>query len=730
MGIRKVTEAEQEAPKPKKGIGSIRAGIWGGIGGALLFVGLFGFSLWMFQGLTYFDVDAEDVQETILEHYKSDLIQQQARILGAYAIIGGALGLFFGLVGAGFLRKDRRKGRIYALICGLLGALLIHVMMMGRALGLTPALYSDWFHEAGPPWQALQGVFTLILVPPVMNVLLVLMILGALGTIARRIAPKAGLFVLAFLLIGCGLGAYMLDRNRDFPRSKTDPAKPNVLILAADSLRPDRLSFFGHSRQTSPAIDRIAREGLVFSDTYVPLARTFPSLASILTGQDPHTHGIRHMFPDPAATRLDGSLGFILAEQGYRTAVIADYAGDVFPRMEAGFETVQAPDFFAGTLAFEAALRLHKMLLPYLDNGPGRKLFPSLTNMADNSDAALLADQIIAAFDEDPDRPFFINAFFSATHFPYTPRYPYYKLYANRNYDGPYKYRKKTELGGVKIQAADIAQVRALFDGCIASFDAQVARIKAEMIKRGIWENTIVLITGDHGESLFEISGEFGHGDNFRRNYTHRVPMILHWPDGFGPIGKAGAQGRFEGLFSSLDFVPTVLANLGIAPPGRIDGKDLTPIVTGDAQSVREAIFAETGLWFAVIDRDYLSALRIRYPEIVDIYQVNDWETGAVTIQPAVDETSEIAKHRMATDGRYKLIYMPVPGGVRYECYDTILDPTETRDLYPLIKSDESISSALDSILDPCLVLKMQLLEWMDSAERAEVRNEYAIRIK
>ena len=721
MGIREViddrpelfTESNRAPAGKRRGVGTFGAAFWGALGGMALFAGMFGLCLWLSAGFSIMDVKNETVEKIVFEQYLYHIVFFQLKILLAYLAVGSVLGALYGLVGGGFFSREKRRGRLMSLLCGLLGALTIQIAVLLFALGDTPALYSPWFHETGPPLAALQGMTGQVLTPPVMKILIVLLFFGALWTLAGRISRRLGRPLLGFVCVAGAAGAYTWFATRPVVRMPQDPKRPNVLILSTDSVRPDRLGCYGHFRDTSPNLDGLAADSWLFTGAHVPLARTFPSWASLLTGQYPHTHGIRNMFPHPHDTHLSGSMVRAFTKQDYRTAVLADYAGDIFPRMEAGFDRTIAPDFTFQGLIDTASLQLHFLLLPYLDNEPARKVFPILNDFSDNADPKVLADRVIRYLDEQPDRPFFAAVFFSPTHFPFATHYPYYKRYMDGAYTGPYKFRKPPELALKTITSDDVRAIRALVDGAILAFDTQVGRILEALQARGALENTIIIVTSDHGENLYENIEDLGHGDHFRGNYTLRVPLLVSWPRGVGILGEGARHGRIDGLVSQIDLAPTILSNLGFEPPAPMDGVDLTDLITGKVPGVRDELYAETGLWFVSLSADYLSTRRILYPDISLMGQVEPG-TGRVTLKPAYNDITNIAKHRAVFDDQYKVIAMPTSRGMRWECFNRITDPDERANLF-------------EGEVQACEAFKEKLLDWMASAPGVELKNGFVL---
>lgn len=691
-------------------IGSAWYGAWGGM---VLFAGMFVLCLSLYDNYSFMDVQSGKVFELILNNYLVHVALFQTQILGAYLVVGAALGAFFGLVGGGFFNKENRKSRLYCIGSGFLGALTFQIAVLLYALGNTPAVYSKYFHEAGPPWSGLQGVATALLIPPVMKVIIALLIFTGCWKIARRISRRLGPLALIALIVAAVVVVSMKLHNFQIPRRIQDQKHPNVLILAADSVRPDRLGCYGHFRQTSPNIDKLAGGSFVFDQAMAVIPRTFPSWASILTGQYPHTHGIRHMFPLPKDTSLDDSIAHLFAQKGYITSVFSDFAGDVFPRMEAGFEITDAPMFDFVTMMDTTALEMHFLLLPYLDNHFGRMVFPVLDAFSTNADPKIVTDRFLRFLDSTPDRPFFTVLFYSTPHFPFGTHFPYYNKFTNENYKGPYKYMKRTSLSEDELTKEDQLQVLGLYDGAIAAFDNEAGRIFRALEDREILENTIIIVTSDHGTSLYENPGDIGHGDHFRGNFTLKIPLIIRWVKDFGKIGKSIPAGRFGGLVSHVDIAPTLVSNFEMNPSGKIEGSDLTRVITQQTRNAHEFLFAESGMWFVQVANQYLKDRRIPYPNIETAGEIMPG-SNLIVLQTKYTDIVNIAKHRMVTDGHMKVIAMPTVRGMHYECYNLDNDPMEKEDLSHISPAE-------------CLPYIDAVNRWMASAPNVEMVNGFAL---
>jgi arylsulfatase A-like enzyme len=448
-------------------------------------------------------------------------------------------------------------------------------------------------------------------------------------------------------------------------------AKPNVLILAADSLRADRIV-----PHIAPRMSRLADQGVRFDHAYVSLPRTFPSWVTILTGRHPHHHGIRSMFPrwEDRAKDFD-AVPQRFAREGYVTSVVSDFAGDIFDRIALGWSATHVPTFDFRQLIRQRALERQTPLLPYLQSRGGRAVFPVLRELNDAADPRLLTRDAISELAAVSGKPFFLTVFFSTAHFPYAAPAPYYGRFTRASYRGRYKYDKPVGLEqDVPADTADIDQVRSLYDGAVSGIDDGVADILDALERSGQAGNTIVVLIADHGETLFENGRGEGHGDHLFGDEGTHIPFIVYDPR------HAADHRRVSGVVRDVDIAPTLYELAGIAPPADVDGSSLAPVIAGADLPPRLA-FAETGLWFTEEVSGLPASLRLPYPGVAGITEVDADHRDEVVLSRDARPLAIVAKHRMVRDDRYKLVYAPTRSGVKYFFYDTASDPGETRDV-------------------------------------------------
>ncbi len=361
----------------------------------------------------------------------------------------------------------------------------------------------------------------------------------------------------------CALAAALLALLAGCAR---EAPRPNVLLITVDTLREDRLALCAQ-------LEAFGREALVFPAVTSPRAKTTPALASLMSGLYPHEHGVRELL-QPLSPAVP-----VLAERlraaGWSTAAIvgnwvlgAERAG-----LARGFEqwTEELPD----------AQRVPP------ENVPERRA-RSLT------DGALVALGLERwkegsagprASACSAGKPWFLWLHYMDPHGSYDPPPEFARGGAApepidaasepRPFVAEYNVPASARLPDGRI---DAAAVRALYDGEVRYVDAEIGRLLARLRAEHVLENTLVIVTADHGESLGEQRYYFEHGRNVSEA-TCRVPLLVRLPES----APGRHVGRVEADLSLCDLAPTLLDHLGLAP--------LVP--AGDALSVRGLVRPE-----------------------------------------------------------------------------------------------------------------------------------------
>lgn len=469
----------------------------------------------------------------------------------------------------------------------------------------------------------------------------------------------------------------------------TDPARPNIVMIGSDTLRADRVGNGQYHRDLTPHLNALARRGTHFTHCYVPCARTAPSLISLLTGTWPHTHGIRDNFAGDDQLDLPVAvLPALLTQAGYTTAAIGDWAAADMGKFNLGFEQRDLPEdqWNIKFLIRQGPKDLRLFLSLFTHNGFGKRFLPEMYYLGGipltreiGRDARAMIGRLVAAC-----RPFFLNIFMATTHPPFGSEYPYYTLYSEPHYDGESKFVMARLTDPFEIirrqgdskKEFDLDQIIDLYDGCVKSFDDEVARIVEHIEKLGIADNTIIVIYSDHGMEFFE-HDTWGQGNSVRGDQSARVPLIIVDP-------RKPPGGVVSNITRTVDIAPTLLNLLGMAQPQRMDGVSLAPYMENREANLDLAACNETGIWLTTLPGTPPDHLR--YPDLPELLEIPDKGSGTLAIKREYRDIIVKAKDRMICSGRWKLTYQPTHNGGIYTLFDLVDDPecrSDASHLYP-----------------------------------------------
>ena len=342
----------------------------------------------------------------------------------------------------------------------------------------------------------------------------------------------------------------------------------NVLLITIDTLRADHLSAYGYSRQTTPNIDRLAREGVLFQRAISQWPKTSPSFASMMSSTYGHTNGLIRTTAQRMPDRFL-MLAELLKAGGYstRAAVANVNLGRLF-NFDQGFDT-------------------------YLE--PWRE-----TNEQRRSDLVTRDGLDLLRQAADEKRPFFVWLHYFDPHARYQPAKPYDGMFVNdTHFDAswrmPFQRERRKDIGGIPTTASlgredRIAYYVAQYDAEIREVDQQVGVILRDLEKRGLAGNTLVILTSDHGESLGDHNYFFEHG-RFPYDDCVHVPLIVRAPG----TSKAGHVVRSP--VELIDLVPSVLDLAGLPPDREAQGKSFRRLLEGepDGGSLWQYAFSESG---------------------------------------------------------------------------------------------------------------------------------------
>ncbi len=397
----------------------------------------------------------------------------------------------------------------------------------------------------------------------------------------NRWAETAGAVLLLLLLALTGpLSGAVEERRlaREFPAVEAEPEapeplpagnRPNVIILVLDTVRADHLSLYGYHRPTSPNLQRLAPEFLVCRKAISSAPWTVPSHASLFTGLYSNAHGARSFLPqnigkgswsnvytlDTNWPTLAGTLG----EHGYLTAgLVSNPYLSPHSGLHRGFQQYR----FQTNGNYLLPLRC-QWLMKSLFEDRWRAVFDK-----PQQSAWQLNRRINRWLDIHGDRPFFLFANYMDAHLPHHAPPPFCNAFPGRladfSFDIPFE--EKIMARRRPVNEAEEAHLHALYDGSIRYLDHQLGLLLEGLRRRGLYEESLIVLLSDHGEYF----GEHALLEHSKDVYepAMAVPLMIRFPGG-EPRGEVTARAHL------VDVLPTVLSVLGLEVPGWAAGADL-----------------------------------------------------------------------------------------------------------------------------------------------------------
>jgi len=352
-----------------------------------------------------------------------------------------------------------------------------------------------------------------------------------------------------WLVPAVGVGLLLLGCTRETPR-------PNVLLVSIDTLRADHLSAYGYERRTTPILDALAQEGVLFEQAFSHSPKTAISHMSILTGLYPESHGVLQL-ATAGVPRLSGqipTLATLLRRAGYRTAGIV------------------GGGHMDGSLGFDQGMEFYEV-------------------REELADTVARAEALMGRWADADELPFFLFLHTYEVHDPYAPPATHAGEWTSAAYDGGIPssrelldeatrgrgWWERHTIYWDRVNASDPADLRRLvdlYDASVRYTDDVLGGLFEWMRGRGLFENTLIVVLSDHGEEFLE-HGQFLHHQIYEE--LLHVPLIIGFPD---RSGRGGGH-REQSVVRLIDVLPTVLETLGLAVPDEIQGRSLLPLLDG-----------------------------------------------------------------------------------------------------------------------------------------------------
>lgn len=361
-------------------------------------------------------------------------------------------------------------------------------------------------------------------------------------------------FVLLALVPLAALAACACAWVLSSPGTGARRPRPNVILVSIDTLRADHLGCYGYGPPTSPAIDRFRADAVLFREAIAHAPSTLPSHASIFTSLLPQHHGAvvteAHPLPRAAVTLTE-----VLRENGYATRAVVSGAQLARPYgLAQGFGVYRE-------VAFDS---------------PFRKVVAEGLQLADRA-----------------REPFFLFLHTYEVHHPYTPEAERLARF-DQGYGGdlpdhmPIRLLAEISMEKRRIGPEDLQHVVATYDAEISSADAAFGELVAGLKERGLYRDSLIVLTSDHGEEFGEHGSVGWHAHTLYDELLH-VPLLVKLP------GMSHAGGEVASAVRGIDLAPTVLAVAGLPAAEQFSGRSLLPFIRRpEAPSLPAVVWRET----------------------------------------------------------------------------------------------------------------------------------------
>lgn len=363
--------------------------------------------------------------------------------------------------------------------------------------------------------------------------------------------------LIVVLAMAAAVGGLWLQGN------KPDSHEPNIILVILDTTRADALTCYGNVRKITPAIDRIAEEGVLFDQAISSSSWTLPAIASILTGVNPSIHGAFGKNLILIRCREDVPHGTThLRNAGFRTKAFVN-APFLHPDLglNVGFEDY---DFYVSTnQEVRRADKTIDLALAYFKNHSQEKNFT-----------------LIHLFDP---------------HLDYDPPHPWLTKFTHQSSVPPsslsmHHIQSMIASGNTRPTESDLRYIQSVYHAEVAFVDAQIKRLIDGLKKMKMWDRTTLIITADHGEEFWDHNG-FEHGHTMYDELI-RIPLIVRLPKHMTVV-----RHRVKTQVRALDLMPTIFELAGLKPLAEFDGESLLNLMLTSAETKNRPILSEGTLY-------------------------------------------------------------------------------------------------------------------------------------
>jgi arylsulfatase A-like enzyme len=468
-------------------------------------------------------------------------------------------------------------------------------------------------------------------------------------------------FIISLSLITLGMSFFFKQspymHNLNLGTSSLTDNRPNIILIVMDAVRADHLTQYGYERETTPNIGNLAKEATLYTRSFSSEASDLSTTASIFTGMYASAHGAHYSKNAPNAKPLSDkfiTLAEVLSEKGYITmGVVSDfvYLSRNF-HMDQGFQYFDSrmpAHFFRKTQPFYIRNLMRHFLALIFSTHDYHVLYRRAEEI--NSAVFNLLDRV-----KGVKKPFFLFINYMDAHRPNIPPPPFDTLYPGKSEavetDQNNLMSREIMRSERNITAEERNHLISQYDGGINYIDFHIGELIARLKEQGLYENTLIIITSDHGEAFGE-RNLMEHGVSVYQDQIY-IPLIIKYPND-------NDERVINDLVSSVDIMPTILDVTGFEISKGIQGVSLLKLGTVKTRSVISESFSDYGL----LD------LHVRPPRV----------------------------ERAIFSGPYKFISSTAG---KKELYDLSRDPSEKENLY---RPDDTVSGELE----------LRLSQWLHS---------------
>lgn len=377
--------------------------------------------------------------------------------------------------------------------------------------------------------------------------------------------------------------------------------RPNLIFILVDALRFDRLGCYGYPLSTSPNLDRLATTGWRFQNHFCCMSTSSPALTSIFSGLQPRTHGIFQQGKKLTESEIAAFyqrkiklLPELLKEHGYRTYGF-DWLGDWHERGYDYYEglkvdTRKGREQVHAVRLFLEKIKVFKTVQKLYRSQAIKSLFSRVTKTDVGNMDPVLTEKALQIIKTET-QPFFLFIHYNGTHMSYKCPKKYFKQFYDKNSGTKtplsFEHIKNERLRQFYLDQTEgysyFEEIKARYDGAVRYIDDQIGLLLTALKSAGKEQDTVVVVTADHGEILTEHGITFCHHGLYEE--VIKVPLII--------AGPSITAKTISALVQHVDLVPTLLNLLQIHTTTTFDGFNLQPLMNGTVSEVRDYVYTE-----------------------------------------------------------------------------------------------------------------------------------------